>query len=102
MAPELGKRGSYSAKFGPPGSSPGHYHSSARFGAEPRAASGEDRAFVVSGAEGRYLRQKQDDAIRSTLRWFAENRPQDAGLGALTAVPPRPMLTNDVLFGRAS
>jgi hypothetical protein len=53
---------------------------------------------VVSGAEGRYMRQKQDDAIRSTLRWFAENRPQDAGLGALTAVPLRPLLTNDVLF----
>jgi hypothetical protein len=36
---------------------------------------------VVSGAEGRYLRQKQDDAIRATLQWFAENRPRDAGLG---------------------
>jgi len=36
---------------------------------------------VISGAEGRYLRQKQDDAIRAALQWFAENRPRDAGLG---------------------
>jgi hypothetical protein len=36
---------------------------------------------VVSGAERRYLRHKQDEAIRSTLRWFAENPPENAGLG---------------------